>query len=218
MLLLLLLLLFSGSPTGALQNFGGAVCAITHNAAFAEALQPTHVLRVAGGAAVLQEHSGRLSEKDFDHSPPSKAAAGGSGGKKGKKGKGAPAPAAAAAAAAAAATNGKAASKKSSSNGSSSSKPTRKRTTLSFYEQQQYEVCVCVCLFGRRWHNVQSLLFSASTHSHAVALCWCHQHHRSCARSWSASTRSEPSSSSRWRTSAGQLELGRASQTCRPRA
>jgi hypothetical protein len=47
------------------------VVAITHNQAFATALQPTHVLRVAGGSAKLSEHSGSLSAKDFEHSTPS---------------------------------------------------------------------------------------------------------------------------------------------------
>ena len=44
--------------------------AITHNQAFATALQPTHILRVSGGSAKLSEHTGSLSSRDFEHSTP----------------------------------------------------------------------------------------------------------------------------------------------------
>jgi hypothetical protein len=70
--------------TGALKNFTGAVVAITHNQAFATALQPTHVLRVAGGSAKLSEHSGALSSKDFEHSTPASSSSSGNGNGNGK--------------------------------------------------------------------------------------------------------------------------------------
>lgn len=63
------------AAAGALQGFAGAIVAITHNPAFAAALQPTHILRVAGGTAKLTEHTGRLSPKDFDHSSSSSSSA-----------------------------------------------------------------------------------------------------------------------------------------------
>lgn len=56
--------------TGALQDFQGAIVAITHNPAFAAALNPTHILRVQGGNAKLSEHVGPLKPEDFEHSQP----------------------------------------------------------------------------------------------------------------------------------------------------
>lgn len=141
--------------TGALQGFEGAIIAITHNQAFANSLNATHVLRVADGRAALSTNMG-LSAKDFQHTPPK------------------PAPTAAAKAAPAAAAKGpaKGATATSSSNGKGSgdskvstspvsasqapasaaaaaqvtdSKPTtpaapaKKRTTLSWAEQQEYQ-------------------------------------------------------------------------------
>jgi hypothetical protein len=94
----------AGASAGALKNFTGAVVAITHNQAFATALQPTHVLRVAGGSAKLSEHSGSLSSKDFEHSKPSSSSSSSNGNGNGK-------------AAAGSNGNGKAASSSSSSAG-----------------------------------------------------------------------------------------------------
>jgi hypothetical protein len=138
--------------TGALQDFQGAIVAITHNPSFAESLNATHVLRVAAGKAKMETNMG-LTAADFDHSPVTRAAGGGtpspsraptpsaSGGKKrgGSKGKGSksvsvsptpspsPSPPPVAAATAAA--------------------PKKKRTTLSWQEQQEYKVRLRRLLF-----------------------------------------------------------------------
>lgn len=74
--------------TGALQDFGGAIVAITHNRAFATALQPTHILRVTGGTAKLSEHRGALSSKDFDHSVAGSSSGSSSSSSGGSKGSG----------------------------------------------------------------------------------------------------------------------------------
>eukprot|EP00798_Chlamydomonas_sp_ICE-L_P029123 gene29123-32341_t len=55
--------------TGALQKFEGAIVAITHNMAFASALNATHVLRVADGEAKMSDLIGELKDSDFDHRP-----------------------------------------------------------------------------------------------------------------------------------------------------
>ncbi len=47
---------------GALQDFQGAIVAITHNPSFAASLNATHVLRVEGGKATLSTNMG-LSAK-----------------------------------------------------------------------------------------------------------------------------------------------------------
>lgn len=74
------------TQTGALQGFGGAIVAITHNRAFATALQPTHILRVSGGSAKLSEHKGTLSPKDFEHtSSSSSSSTNGGGGRGGRR-------------------------------------------------------------------------------------------------------------------------------------
>jgi hypothetical protein len=49
-------------PAGALQDFQGAIVAITHNPSFAASLNATHVLRVEGGKATLSTNMG-LSAK-----------------------------------------------------------------------------------------------------------------------------------------------------------
>lgn len=59
--------------TGALQEFQGAIVAITHNPSFAESLNATHILRVQNGVAKMTDKIGDLSEADFDHSPPKAA-------------------------------------------------------------------------------------------------------------------------------------------------
>ena len=48
-----------------LQDWDGALLAITHNHAFAKAFRPTHVLRVAEGTFALGPLIGELSESDF---------------------------------------------------------------------------------------------------------------------------------------------------------
>ncbi|GAX72848.1 hypothetical protein CEUSTIGMA_g303.t1 [Chlamydomonas eustigma] len=55
--------------TGALQDFQGAIVAITHNPAFAASLNATHILRVANGVATLSDKIGDLSDSDFEHTP-----------------------------------------------------------------------------------------------------------------------------------------------------
>ena len=61
--------------TGALQEFEGAIVAITHNPSFAESLNATHILRVQNGVAKMSDKIGDLSDADFDHSPPKATAA-----------------------------------------------------------------------------------------------------------------------------------------------
>ncbi|EFJ53175.1 hypothetical protein VOLCADRAFT_102793 [Volvox carteri f. nagariensis] len=137
--------------TGALRDFNGVIIAITHNQAFANSLNATHILRVGNGTAKLTDNLG-LSAKDFEHGPATAAAAGAaaaasktggggggggaaassSGSASGKKGKAAAAPAATAppppppAAAAAAAV-------------AAAPKPKAKRTTLAYKEQLEYQ-------------------------------------------------------------------------------
>ncbi|KAG1680802.1 hypothetical protein FOA52_008135 [Chlamydomonas sp. UWO 241] len=53
--------------TGALQDFQGAIVAITHNPSFAASLNATHILRVQNGRATLTDKIGPLSDADFDH-------------------------------------------------------------------------------------------------------------------------------------------------------
>ncbi|KAF6249260.1 P-loop containing nucleoside triphosphate hydrolase protein [Scenedesmus sp. NREL 46B-D3] len=104
--------------TGALKNFTGAVVAITHNQAFATALQPTHVLRgkgrapaaAAAPAPAAQNSNGKKSSSSSNGGSSSN----GSSSAVSSKGS-------------------------SSTTSSSSSKPARKRTTLSYSERIQYE-------------------------------------------------------------------------------
>jgi len=117
--------------TGALQDFAGAIVAITHNPMFAASLNATHILRVSGGTAVLTDKVGELSDADFEHAvappPPreskAKAKVGGPSGK--QKGKARDT----AASAAAAPPPSKAAA--------APAKP--KRTTLAWAEKKEYE-------------------------------------------------------------------------------
>ena len=51
--------------TEALRGWNGAVIAVTHNKAFAEALEPTTVVRVEAGKVSSRMTSGTLSKKDF---------------------------------------------------------------------------------------------------------------------------------------------------------
>jgi len=128
--------------TGALQEFEGAIVAITHNPAFAASLNATHVLRVAGGKAVLSTNMG-LTDKDFQHEPaklhmPAPAPAPAAAPKAA-----APAPAAAPKAApkqvpAAAAAAPAATSSTDGGAAPAAAKPAKKRTTLSWQEQQEY--------------------------------------------------------------------------------
>ncbi|KAK9814109.1 hypothetical protein WJX72_000796 [[Myrmecia] bisecta] len=53
--------------TTALQEFKGAIFAITHNQAFAASLNATHILRVENGTAHMSHNTG-LSAADFEHS------------------------------------------------------------------------------------------------------------------------------------------------------
>ncbi|KAJ9530875.1 hypothetical protein QJQ45_028849, partial [Haematococcus lacustris] len=147
--------------TGALQDFAGAIVAITHNPAFAASLNATHILRVADGRAVLSTNMG-LTDADFEHegSGSSSSSSSGSGVKKAggrgstpgrqasaakspapsKQGatpspshKAAQTPPAAAAAAAVQGGNGNGV-------GSGAGKAAgRKRVTLSWGEQQEYQ-------------------------------------------------------------------------------
>ncbi|GBF92144.1 hypothetical protein Rsub_04491 [Raphidocelis subcapitata] len=146
--------------TGALRDFAGTIIAITHNRAFAESLNATHVLRVSGGSAALSVNGG-LRDADFDHAPPAApvssngngsggnngSGVGGSGAQGGAKGKGkgkkggskvkaAPAPAAAPAAAAAPARPAAAAVTAAAA---APKEAPRKRTTLSWAERTEYE-------------------------------------------------------------------------------
>lgn len=133
--------------TGALKEFDGAILAITHNQAFANTLNATHILRVADGVAKLEDNKG-LSAKDFEHTPRAPPP---------------PAPAAPAAKAAAAVAAPAAAS--SSKSGKQSEEPVAaeataaapaaaasapvpaaakakaKRTILAYAEKIEYEVC-----------------------------------------------------------------------------
>ena len=52
--------------TEALLRWPGAVVASTHNRAFAKALQPTHLLMVAGGSVTLQQCPTGFDDKDWD--------------------------------------------------------------------------------------------------------------------------------------------------------
>lgn len=53
--------------TDGLQDWGGALFVVSHNRAFLDELQPTHVLRVADGSFALENFGGRFSEADFEH-------------------------------------------------------------------------------------------------------------------------------------------------------
>ncbi|KAL6751554.1 P-loop containing nucleoside triphosphate hydrolase protein [Haematococcus lacustris] len=145
--------------TGALQDFAGAIVAITHNPAFAASLNATHILRVADGRAVLSTNMG-LTDADFEHEGSGSSSSSGSGVKKaGSRGstpgrqasaakspapskqgatpspshKAAQPPPAAAAAAAVQGGNGNGV-------GSGAGKAAgRKRVTLSWGEQQEYQ-------------------------------------------------------------------------------
>ncbi len=55
-----------------MQDFRGAIIAITHNQLFAESLQATHILRVANGVAKLEANMG-LTAADFQHEAPAAA-------------------------------------------------------------------------------------------------------------------------------------------------
>ena len=52
-----------------LQEYNGALVAITHNPAFARSLEATHVLRVRDGRVILAPNYG-LTAADFDHTAP----------------------------------------------------------------------------------------------------------------------------------------------------
>ena len=51
------------------QEYNGALVAITHNPAFARSLEATHVLRVRDGRVILAPNYG-LTAADFDHTAP----------------------------------------------------------------------------------------------------------------------------------------------------
>mmetsp|Transcript_13047 Transcript_13047/g.54784 ORF Transcript_13047/g.54784 Transcript_13047/m.54784 type:complete len:717 (+) Transcript_13047:70-2220(+) len=51
--------------TEALRGWDGAVVAVTHNKQFAEALEPTQVVRVEAGRVAARQANGSLSKKDF---------------------------------------------------------------------------------------------------------------------------------------------------------
>lgn len=81
------------SLTAALQQFQGAIVAITHNKAFASGLSATHILRVEDGKATLKPNiSGTLADSDFEESKPAAKAAAGTGPRKTPKKAKAPSP------------------------------------------------------------------------------------------------------------------------------
>ncbi|KAF5838243.1 P-loop containing nucleoside triphosphate hydrolase protein [Dunaliella salina] len=145
---------------GALREFQGAIVAITHNRAFAESLNATHILRVENGRAKLGTNMG-LSDADFEHStsstpaaaapaasaaaPASAPSSSGSSSRKGSKSRSPTPGVEPAKGSASSSSGGKSKSKSptpaasSSSNSSSSVAAKPKPRQLSWKEQQEYQ-------------------------------------------------------------------------------